>query len=161
MNNTLNTNTYSSFIFITITMVSFIIDVVQFFVLSDQIIPLTLGLYCCALIYHSTIKQLTCITFLECLKFFCFYNAPFLPLLYCIPGAIATFLFKKNFYPSYFYNILLPLLCTVLTIYCIEGYFLHIERTIYCTIIKIIGTLLSTACFSLTIKYWGIVDNRA
>jgi len=138
-----------------------LIDLGQFFLIGALIIPLLLCIYCTFLCYQMRYIPVALIALLQCLEFFCFYNFFSLGLLILIPITTLALFFKKNLFPSYSHIITLVLIATCIQIYIIEALFLGIWPTSYYTIIRIAAILFLTICFSLTIKIWGIQDNRA
>ncbi len=128
----------------------FVIDLSQFFLLGYVYIPFLLCLYWTLLFYNAPIIQLITLLFLQCIETFCFYNNLSLPLIYLFPASGAAIIMKKNFYPS----LLHPILFVVIS-------FFGISRQPCCTLIQISAIILVEICFSLTIKQWGMLNNRA
>lgn len=156
-------NNYFNFslLFIAIAILCLLIDLSQFFLLGKVITPLLLSIYCGLLLSDLRYAPLAYLAVLQCLESFCFYNSPALPLLYLIPITGIAFYCKKNFYPSIAHCITFAFLCAIFQIYIIEGSLLYITPEPHYAIIKICATLLIGISFSLTIKYWGMLDNRA
>ncbi len=148
-------------LFITFITILLLIDLGQFFLVGTHTIPLLFCLYCSLLCCTMNYAALTAIALLQCLEFFCFYNNFALPLLYLIPTAGTALFFKNYLYPSRMHTITLALLGTIIQIYAIEAYFLHIKQPYAYTILRIAVILFITICFSLIINIWGIQDNRA
>ena len=157
MNN--NFNFHLIFAFTTITYL--LMDMIQFFTLGTVIAPLLLSSYCALLTGNLRHGPLLFIAITQCLESFCFYNHSLLPFIYLIPMTLFAVYCKKNLYPSYAHGITFALVCIVTNLYIIEGLLLHITPTTNYTIMKIGVTLLLEVCFSLTINYWGMQDNRA
>jgi hypothetical protein len=157
----MNNNFNFPFIFTFTTIVGLFIDLSQFFLLGTLFIPFLLCIYCALLFYDLRTTPLTIITLLLCLESFCFYSKIFLPLLYLIPIAGLGLLIKKNFYPSFLHIIIFILWCAVAHIYIVENLLLGIVKESTYTLIQICVIILVEICFSLTIKYWGMLDNRA
>jgi hypothetical protein len=156
-----NTPKYN-LLFIVLVITLLLIDVGQFFLAGTQSIPLLFCLYCVLLCHIPYYPTLTTIALLQCLEFFCFYNFFSLAFIYLIPTTALALFFKKYLYPSRAHIITLVIVGTLLQIYAIEGYFLHIQQpNYYYTIIRIAAILFITISFSLIIKIWGVQDNRA
>ena len=155
-----NTTTYN-LLFITFITLLLLADLGQFFLMGMHNIPLLFCLYCSLLCRTTDYTTLTVIALLQCLEFFCFYNNFSLPLLYLIPTTTVALYFKKYLYPSRAHIIALAFVGTIIQIYAIEGYLLHIQQHPAYTIARIAGILSITVCFSLIINIWGMQDNRA
>ena len=155
-----NHTKYNLFFALLITLL-LLIDLGQFFLVGTTVIPLLLCMYCALLGCTIQYPLLILIALLQCLEFFCFYNFFSLACIYLIPTAALALFFKKYLYPARTHVIALALTSSIIKIYAVEGYFLHIWPTNYYTIIRISATLLITICFSLTINIWGMRDNRA
>lgn len=156
-----NSTTYN-LIFITLIIMLLLGDLGQFFLAGTHSIPLLFCLYCSLIYCSMQYAIITIVVALQCLEFFCFYNSFSLVFLYLIPTTISAFLFKKYLYPSHTHAIALALIGTIIQIYAIEGYFLHIWQTsYYYTIVKIVVILFIVISFSLIINIWGMQDNRA
>ena len=146
---------------IILTIIFFLIDLGQFFLISTIIIPLIFCLYCTTIIYKAESKLLYILAFLQCLEYFCFYNFFSLACMYLIPITVLAFLFRKNLYPSIAHVITIALISSLVQIYAIEGFFLSIWPTTTYTLTKITAILIIIITFSLTINVWGMQDNRA
>lgn len=157
----MNNNFNFHLIFAFTTIACLLIDMIQFFTLGTVIAPLLLSSYCALLTGNLRHGPLVSIAIAQCLESFCFYNYSLLPLIYLIPVTAFALYCKKNLYPSYAHGITFAFLCSVIHLYIIEGFFLHIIPAPNYTIMKIGVTLLLEVCFSLTINYWGMQDNRA
>jgi hypothetical protein len=155
------TITKYNFLFVSLITLFLIIDLGQFFLVGTAIIPLLLCTYCALLWCNAGYAILMFIAFLQCLEFFCFYNFFSLAYIYLIPTTALALCFKKYLYPSRTHIIALALTSSLINIYAVEGYFLHIWPTNNYTIIRISATLFITICFSLTINIWGMQGNRA
>lgn len=153
--------TKSNLFFVCLITLLLCIDLGQFFLMGAPITPLLLCIYCTLLCCDVTYTPLIIIALLQCLESFCFYNFFFLACIYLIPTTALAFFFKKNLFPSYAHTITLALIGTIIKIYIIEALFLHILPISYYTVMRINATLFITICFSLTIKIWGMQDNRA
>ena len=147
--------------FICVTILSLFIDINQFFLLGTLFIPLLFCIYCSLLFYDLRSLPITAVGLLQCIESFCFYNNFLLPLLYFIPITIFAIIIKKRFYPSFSQPLLYVLLCTTMHIYIIEKFLLHISKNLIYTATQISVIILVEICFSLTINYWGMLDNRA
>lgn len=118
-------------------------------------------MYCALLFYDLQPSHLSYVALLQCLESFCFYNKALWPLLYLIPVTGLALIIKKNFYPSFSHVIVFIALCTMAHIYIIERLLLGIAHDAPYTVAQISAIILVEICFSLTIKYWGMQDNRA
>jgi hypothetical protein len=154
-------NLKNFFTFFTVIIVCFIIDISQFFLFSALFIPLLLCLYCTLLFYDVSITFLVITAFLQNLEAFCFYNNAFLPFIYLIPITIASYVIKKNLYRSFFYPTLLAIMSFILYVFIVERFILGIIKEMDYTYIQLCAIILVEICFSLTIKYWSMQDNRA
>lgn len=148
-------------LFIAIILFFFIADLSQFFLVGTIIAPFLICLYCALLSYDIQAPHLTLITILQCLESFCLYNNPFFPLLYLIPVKYGALFIQKQFYDSFWYLILFLMSCLLANIYIIEMLLRGIIPRQPYTSAQIIATLIVGICFSLTIKHWGMQDNRA
>lgn len=155
------TNTKYNLFFACFIICILLMDLGQFFLVGAPMMPLLLCIYYALLCYNTTYTLVAIVALLQCLEFFCFYNFFSLACIYLIPTTALAFFFKKNLFPSYAHIITLTLTGTIIQIYAVEGWFLHIWPTNYYTIMRITATLCMTICFSLTIKIWGMQDNRA
>lgn len=155
-----NHTKYNLFFALLITLF-LLIDLGQFFLMGTTVVPFLLCIYCALLSATVPYLLVVLIGLLQCLEFFCCYNFFSLACIYLIPTAALALFFKKYLYPSRTHVIALSLASSIIKIYAVEGYFLHIWPTNYYTIIRISATLLITICFSLTINIWGMRDNRA
>lgn len=153
--------TKNNLLFVWLILLLFLIDLGQFFLLGNAVVPLLLPVYCMLLCYHQRYIFLILVALLQCLEFFCFYNFFSLTFIYLIPLSILALFFKKYLYPSYLHIISLIWIGAIIQIYAIEGYFLHLWPTNYYTIMRINAILLIAICFSLTLNNWGMQDNRA
>lgn len=157
----MNNNFNVTLLFITTTVLSLIIDLSQFFILGKIIAPFVLALYCASLMHNTSRGSLIYSALLLCLESFCFFNYSLLPLIYIIPVSFFAFYCKKNLYPSPFHGIIFALFCSFVQLYGIEYMLLFITFPMDYTLLRITATLIVEMSFSLTIKYWGILDNRA
>jgi hypothetical protein len=157
----MNNNFNIPVLFIATTITALMCDLGQFFFLSKLFLPLLLSMYCALLFLDLRNGPLLFIAIITCLESFCFYGYLSLPLLYFIPITHLALLFKNNLYPSISHCITYAALCTVIQLYIIEDLLLTTKPTIDYTMIKISATIILGIFFSLTIKYWGMQDNRA
>jgi len=138
------------------------IDISQFFLSSQLFIPLLLCTYCAFLSYRLQTTPLVIIAFLQCLESFCFYNNALFPLVYLMPITSAAFFIKKNLYSSFFYPLFFVVISYLLHIIIVERLIFGIfTRDLRYTGIQICAIILVEICFSLTVKYWDMRDNRA
>ena len=151
----------NNFLFVCCILLLFLIDLGQFFLIGITVIPFLLSLYCALLCSHQHYTFLIIVALLQCLEYFCFYNFFSLALLPIVPVTTLALFFKKYLYPSRIHRIALVLTCCIIQVYAIEGYFLHIYPPYYYTIMRIGAILFITICFSLKLKSWGMLDNRA
>lgn len=153
--------TKQSLLYISLSGLFLLIDLGQFFLIGRLIVPVLLCFYCMLVVYNPRALPLSAIAFLLGLEYFCFYNSFSFacPIIFTI-SALGLF-FRKNLYPSSLHYFLVTFVGIIIQTYAIEGYFSHILPTNHYTIMRIGGTLLTTICFSLTIKIWGMQDNRA
>ncbi len=153
--------TKQNLLYLSATTLFLLVDLGQFFVVGISIIPLLVCFYCLLITHNPRYLPLTILAFLLGLEYFCFYNSFSLACAVLVPLSTLGIFFRKNLYPSAIHPIVLTLMGTIIQIYAVEGYFLHILPTDHYTIMRISGTLLITICFSLTINIWGMQDNRA
>lgn len=152
--------TKNTLFLLSIICICLFIDLGQFFLIGALLLPLLLCFFCALIMYSEGYIILLLSSFLQCLETFCFYNLFYLACTQIVPITACTFFFKKNLYPSRLHPIILALIGIFVQIYLIEGSFLPIYHTNDYTIMRIIGTLLITICFSLTINIGGVDDNR-
>lgn len=157
MNNNLN----FPFIFAFTAILFLLADLSQFFFSETLFIPFLLCIYCSLLFYHLKIAPLSYVALLLCLESFCFYNKALLPLIYLIPITGLALLIKRNFYPSFLHPLMFVFSCTMVHLFIVERLLLGISQKPSYTIAHISVIILVEICFSLTIKYWGMLDNRA
>ena len=153
----LPTQTKQSLFLIGITILFLSIDLGQFFLIGTAIIPLLLCFYCIVTLHHQKYILLIFIAFLQCIESFCFYNSFSLTVILFAPLTILAYVFRKNLYPSRAHLITLIIVGMFIQIYAIERYLFGIIATKNYTIIRISGILLTTICFSLTLKYMGYI----
>ncbi len=138
-------------IFYAVTLLCLISDLGQFFTLGHVAIPLLLCIYTPLLFYHLQKATLIFVTLLLCVESFCICNNPLFPLMYLIPLIVCVFYVKKHFYHNFFYPMIFVVACS--TVHCAQNP--NYTALQFCVII------LVGICFSLIIKYWGMLDNRA
>lgn len=148
-------------VFILISAIFFIIDVNQFFLLGTLFIPFLLCIYCSILFYTLESTPLTIITIVQCLEMFCFYNNLLLPLVYIIPVTTLAIIMKKVLYSSYLHIATFTAISFVIYCFLIENTMLGIIKSPRYTLAQISAIILVEICFSLTIQYWDMLDNRA
>lgn len=153
--------TKQNLLYIGITILFLLIDLGQFFFIGIPIVPVLLCFYCVFITHNPPYFFLGIIAFLLGLEYFCFYNSFALAYMVLLPLSICGIFCTKNLYPSHAHLFMLALMGAIIQTYAVEGYFLHIWPTNHYTIMRISGTLFIMICFSLTIKIWGVQDNRA
>ena len=139
----------------------FFVDIIQFFLLGKQYIPVILSLYSSSLLLTKNYCFFIILIVLQCLITFCFFSHFFIPFLYIIPTFLSAYVIQQIFYPSLMHIILLTLFSLLINCYVIEGGLFDMWSPGYCTFLRISGTLLVVICFSLIIKYRGAQGNRA
>lgn len=153
--------TKNIFFFLTTLCICLFIDLGQFFLMGTLLFPLLLCLFCSLIMHSEQYVLLGLIAFLQCLETFCFYNLFYLAYAHITPIVACSIFFKKNLYPSRLHTVILAFIGIIIQIYMIEGSLLPLYHRNDYTIMRIIGTLFITICFSLTINIWGVNDNRA
>lgn len=157
-----STNTIGySIIFYVITLLFFLFDLIEFFLINTIFIPFLMSFYCTLLIYYyHRFSLLLTVGGLLFLESFCFYNNLIFALIYIIPIHLFAFFFHKNIYQSPLHSIFLSILGGIIQIYTLDASFSSISWLDY-TIIKISSILIVSICFSLKINKWARQDNRA
>jgi len=150
------------FMFMSICIVLFFVDMAQFFILGKQIVPTLLCLYSSFVCvscqpYHIMVGMII----LQCLASFCFFSYFSLPVVYMLPIAGIAWGLRQLFYSSFVYPVLLMGLCLLLKLYVAEGFILRMLPVRGYTFLELGGTLLVVVCFSLIINYRGMQGNRA
>jgi len=153
----MNKNINFSLFFICTIVLCLLLDLSQFFLLATVFIPLLLCIYCSLLYFNLQVIPLVTVGLLQCLESFCFYNNLLLPFIYLIPITGLAFFIKKNLYPSFLYPLLFIVLCSIIDLYIVKKALFDIQGY---TLIQMSVIILVEICFSLTIKYWGMLDNR-
>ena len=151
---------YELFLFLTLTLISFVTDISFFFLYHDQFLYFVLYLYISKLLHARNLNILYFLGAIACLESFIFYSALWVPLIALLALTIAEIKLRHNFYQSWGYTLGVGTLFLCAQILVIEPFFIGLHPSFGYIFFKVCANIGVVGILSLKQYYQDKRDNR-